>query len=325
MWMKIWLLLNICCIGFVASAQRIQIIDSLSQEPLPFATISFKNGKGTFADGDGRFLFSRKRYPDVDSLAISSIGYQELQLSTASITDTLFMKPSTSQLDAVVVMGSLEGEFDTVEIEPVEHDNYFDSWLPTVESEIAVRFEREDNLPTQISKLLLPVLVEEKPSGKKRRVREFSTMIRLAFYGVKENGAPEYNSNYPNTTIVVTHEVDEIFEADVEFLNLQIPASGLFASIQVLGYTYPDGRLIDAKKYREIQTRRGTEKISTTYRPLLPFTDKIEGKKTYVRRVFLNDKAWQVFDLSYNPNSKLIRSGHDNYGMGAILKVYEKG
>jgi hypothetical protein len=90
-----------------------------------------------------------------------------------------------------------------------------------------------------------------------------------------------------------------------------------------LGYTYPDGKLIDAKKYREIRTRRGVEKVSTTYRPLLPFTNEIEGEKTWVRRIFFNNKSWQPFDLTYNPNSKLVRSGHNNYGMGAVLKVYE--
>ena len=106
-------------------------------------------------------------------------------------------------------------------------------------------------------------------------------------------------------------------------MGIQIPENGIFVAIQVLGYTYPDGRLIDAKKYREIDTRRGVVKVSTTYRPLLPFSDEIDGKKTWVRRIFFNNKSWQLFDLSYNPNSKLVRSGHDNYGMGAILKVYE--
>ncbi|MBF4982822.1 carboxypeptidase-like regulatory domain-containing protein, partial [Nonlabens mediterrranea] len=59
-------------------------------------------------------------------------------------------------------------------------------------------------------------------------------------------------------------------------------------------------------------------------RPLLPFTNEMEGKQTWVRRIFYNNKKWVPFDLNYNPNSSLVRSGHDNYGIGAEFKVFYK-
>ena len=73
--MRILLLLSLLLSIAVTTAQKITVLDSLSKEPVSFATISFGNGKGTFADGDGVFTLSRKRYPDVDSLTVSSIGY----------------------------------------------------------------------------------------------------------------------------------------------------------------------------------------------------------------------------------------------------------
>ena len=83
------------------------------------------------------------------------------------------------------------------------------------------------------------------------------------------------------------------------------------------------GRLAQTKQYREIKTVRGIQKISTSFRPLLPFTNRLDAQKTYVRRIFFNNKKWQIFDKSYNQKSKLIQTGHRNYGMGAEFKVFE--
>jgi len=321
--MKSFLFLSLFLSFWTITAQKITLLDRDSKEPVSFATISFGNGKGTFADGDGVFTLSRKRYPDVDSLTVTSIGYEDLKVAADGIESTLYLDPATAQLDAVIVQARLDGKFEEEEIDAIVHDNYFDCWLPTVESEVAIKFERYDGNPTLLKTLRIPVVLEESQSSNKGKLRAFSTLFRVQFYDVNESGAPRDKSFYPSQTFIITEKSDEVYELDIEELGIQIPQGGIFASIQVLGYTYPDGKLIDAKKYREIRTRRGMEKVSTTYRPLLPFTDEVEGKKTWVRRIFFNNKTWQPFDLTYNPNSKLVRSGHDNYGMGAVLKVYE--
>jgi hypothetical protein len=321
--MKNLLFLSLFLVSWITTAQKITFLNKDTKEPVSFATISFGNGLGTFADGEGVFTLSRKRYPDVDSLTISSIGYEDLKIATESISEIVFLNPSTALLDAVVVQSRLEGKFKEEEIDAIVHDTYFDCWLPTVESEIAVKFERQNGNPTALKTLLIPIVLEESQSSNKRKLRKFSTLFRVQFYNVNPDGSPSDKSSYPSQTFLITEKTDEIHELDIEELRIQVPQNGIFASIQILGTTYPDEKLIDAKKYREIRTRRGMEKISTTYRPLLPFTDEIDGKQTWVRRIFFNNKAWQLFDLSYNPNSKLVRSGHDNYGLGVVLKVYE--
>ncbi|WP_124978891.1 peptidase associated/transthyretin-like domain-containing protein [Nonlabens xiamenensis] len=315
----------ISLIGLLAQgvwAQDVQIKDAESLEPIAFATISFGNGKGTFADDEGSFRFSKKLYADVDSLFFSSIGYADKGVAVNELSDTVLLNQEADELETVVLTTALTGKFKTKEIDEQGHENYFDCWLPTVESEIAVRFDRYEGEPSQIIQLKLPVLVEESQVSKKGKLRRFSTMFRVSFYDVDPDGSPSRKSYYPSKTFIIDQTTEETFELNIEDLKINIPVGGLFASIQVLGYTKPDGKLIKAKKYREIKTRTGVEKVSTTYRPLLPFTDEIEGKKTWVRRIFFNNKTWQLFDLTYNPNSKLVSSGHDNYGMGAEFKVY---
>jgi hypothetical protein len=148
-------------------------------------------------------------------------------------------------------------------------------------------------------------------------------MLRAKFYENK-NGYPGNEINYGNVVFVVTEEdKKELFELDVTERNIFIPQNGLFVAIQVLGTTDEKGVLLQTKKYNEIKTPKGIQKVSITFRPLLPFTNAIQGEKTFVRRIFFNNRKWQTFNLKYNPNSELIVKGYTNYGMGAKLHVYE--
>lgn len=316
------LLLNLLFVLLPLTAQTISVKDKFTQEGVSFATISFGDGKGTIADDEGSFTFSKKLYKDIDSLFISAVGYDELAIPTQQLPTTLLLTPATNELETVMVTVPLKGRFKKERIKGIHHDNYFNCWLPTVESEIAVKWERINNQPTQIQSVSIPIVKEDSQVSKKGKLRAFSTMVRIQFYDAV-NGKPTYRSFYPHKIHIITQKSDDIVEIDIEDLHINIPEGGLYVSIQVLGYTTPDGKLIKAKKYREIDTIHGIQKISTTYRPLLPFHNEEVHRVTWVRRIFYKDKQWVPFDLKYNPNSALVRSGHVNYGMGARLKVYQ--
>ena len=100
--------------------------------------------------------------------------------------------------------------------------------------------------------------------------------------------------------------------------------SGVFVSLQVLGYTNAKGKLLPNKKYQEVKTKRGVVKVSTTFRPLLPFTDAISEKRTFVKRIFLNGGKWILYDKENIANSKLLLEGLNNYGIGLEMEVYQK-
>ena len=301
-------------------AQTITISDSTNQEPIPYATISFGNGLGNFADEDGQFSFTKEKYSDVDSLFISAMGYAEKVVLTATLAETILLNPEVSQLSEVVVSAPKNGKFKLRKHKPVSHADIFTSWLPTVESEVAVLFKRYESKPTQISKILLPINAESKYKSKGKG--KFATIFRVNFYE-NNKGLPGAATGYENVVFSINEKEEKIFALDVSSKSIYIPENGIFISLQVLGYANSKGRLAQTKQYREIKTARGIQKISTSFRPLLPFSNTLISQKTYVRRIFLNNKKWQIFNKSYNQKSKLIQSGHRNYGMGAEFKVFE--
>ena len=302
-------------------SQSTVILDAQTKEPVAFATISFGDGRGTFASDDGRFSFTRKKYADIDSLFISSIGYKEEGISAMNLPAIILLVPETNLLSEVVVSAPKKGKFKTKKLKAETHQDINACWLPTVESEVAVLFNRIEGKSSKIASLQLPINAEAQYKSKGKG--KVSTVFRIQFY---ENDGGKPGLPYPHEKIVflVSDLEDKVFELDILSKRIFIPENGLFASLQVLGYADQEGKLAQSKKYREIKTRAGIKKISTAFRPLLPFSNDRPSQQTFVRRVFLNNKKWQVFDERYNENSNLIQGNHRNYAMGAIMHVYQE-
>jgi hypothetical protein len=318
--MKLLCALLLLCVLPVLG-QKSVILDEQSKEPVSFATISFGDGRGTFAGEDGGFLFTKKKYADIDSLFISAIGYQEKGIATADLPLKILLSPETNFLSEVIVSAPKKGKFKTKKLKAETHQDINACWLPTVESEVAVLFKRIEGKSSKIAKLLLPVNAEAQYKSKGKG--KVSTVFRIQFY---ENSGGKPGLPFPHEKIVflVSDEEDKVFELDILSKRIFIPENGIFASLQVMGYADKEGKLAQSKKYREIKTRAGIKKISTAFRPLLPFSNDRPQQKTFVRRVFLNNKKWQVFDERYNENSNLIQGNHRNYAMGAVMHVYQE-
>ncbi len=309
-------LVSVACFG-----QRVAIVDSLTHEPVPFATISFGDGLGTFADDNGGFSFTKKKYSDVDTLFISAMGYAEKAVLTNALPQMIRLRPEVSQLSEVIVSATKEGKFKMKKQKAVTHNDVFACWLPTVESEVAVYFKRFENRATQIAKLLLPINAEAQYKSKGKG--KFATIFRIQFYE-DQGRLPGRQLGYEEVVFAMDEREDKVYELDVSEKSIFIPEGGLYVSLQVLGYANAQGKLVQSKKYREIKTARGVQKIATSFRPLLPFIKGLPHQRTFVRRIFFNNKKWQVFDKTYNKNSTLIQRGNRNYGMGAEFKVYEE-
>ena len=305
---------------------QISIKEQQTQEPVSYATISFGNGLGIFADDDGMFFFNKKLYPDVDSLHISALGYKDVFLSASSLPETIFMETYTDELDEVVLHAIVNRKFNEETLKPYLDDDYYKCWLPTIESEIAVFFPNNGEELKKISKVLFPITLESKDWEQRKKKNSekkvFSTLFKVKFYK-NENGFPGRELAKDIIVFRVTEKMGDMFNLDVSDHDLFVPDNGFFVSLQVLGYTDAKGKLLPNKKYKEIKAREGTVKIPTNFRPLLPFTDKITDNNTFIKRVFLNGNDWVSFKKGNIDDSTLLRAGLNNYGVGVTYRVYE--
>ncbi|WP_411768187.1 hypothetical protein [Winogradskyella sp. A3E31] len=305
---------------------QIKIVDSISKIPVSYATVSFGNGNGIFADDEGVFVFNKKLYPDIDSLFISALGYKELDLASANIEKQLFLQPQIDQLDEVLLSYTPNRPFETEELEPYLDDDYYNCWLPTIESEIAVFFPNEESSLTQIASVKFPIALESKDWSKRKKKnsdkKKFSTLFKVKFYK-NENGLPGEVLSYQTIVFRATEKDGDFHELDVSGNSIFMQKEGVFVSLQVLGYTDSKGKLLPNKKYKEIKSQSGIVKIPTNFRPLLPFTNEIQPHRTYIKRVFINDNDWTPFKANNGFKSTLLDKGYYNYGIGLTLKIYK--
>ena len=81
------------------------VLDSLDQNPIPFASIYLKSGSGAVSNEEGRF---RLRYHTAeipkDSLFISCMGYKTLSIPLDQLQDSIFyLPPKAIALNSVIL------------------------------------------------------------------------------------------------------------------------------------------------------------------------------------------------------------------------------
>lgn len=253
------------------------------------------------------------------------MGYKELAISTIDLPNTIFLETHTDELDEVIVHVKVDRKFNEETLKPYLDDDYYKCWLPTIESEIAVFFPNNDDKLKKITNVYFPITLESKDWEQRKKKnadkKAFSTLFKVKFYK-NENGFPGKVLTYDNIVFRATEKMGDVFDLDVSEHDIFIPNNGFFVSIQVLGYTDAKGKLLPNKKYKEIKSKDGVVKIPTNFRPLLPFTDKIQKYNTFVKRVFLNGEDWVAFKKG-NMASSLLKAGLNNYGVGVSYRVYK--
>ena len=313
-------------IGNILCAQ-ITVTDSITRYPVSYATISFGNGNGVFADDIGQFYFTKKLYPDIDSLYISALGFKDLNVSANNLPTQLFLKPQADALDEIVIGVKLDRKFKKETLKPYLDDDYYNCWLPTIESEIAVYFPKTTSKDQKISRVLFPIALESKDWAKRNRSnsekKKFSTLFKVKFY-TNNNSVPGRVLTYETIIFRATEKDGDAFELNVDDYDIYIPENGFFISLQVLGYTNKAGKLLPNKKYKEIESKTGgVVKIPTNFRPLLPFTEAIKTKNTFIKRVFISGNNWVKFEKGNSLKSSLVDRGFNNYGIGLTYKTFK--
>ena len=82
-----------------------KILDSTSQKPIPFATISINNNSGVISNSNGEFLlYLNETLSKKDSLIIRCLGYKSKQFLAKTFQDSIIvLSPKSIELDEVLV------------------------------------------------------------------------------------------------------------------------------------------------------------------------------------------------------------------------------
>ena len=109
-----FLLIVLISFNLKAQSKKVKIIDSISFEPVPFATIFFSNNNGIISDENGFFELVPEQFSKKDSLFISSMGFEPKKFSLDIFNDSIIrLSPKTISLKNVIVTNN---QLSSVEI-----------------------------------------------------------------------------------------------------------------------------------------------------------------------------------------------------------------
>ena len=186
------------CVGF---SQNITIQSSQSKSPISYATISFGDGQGIFADDEGTFVFTNKIYPDIDTLYVSALTFKNKTIAASDLSNIILLDEEVSELDEIVLIAK-NRKYKEETLEPYLDDDYYHCWLPTIESEIAVYFTNPNNNKLKrLSSIHFPITLESRNWDQRKKKnadkKPFSTLFKVKFYK-NDNGKPGDELVYDN-------------------------------------------------------------------------------------------------------------------------------
>lgn len=305
---------------------KIIVLDDLTKDPIPFATIIYKDNLGTFTNDNGIFLLDHS----FEKVTIKSIGYKELNIDTNEIKDTIVMSIKPINL-AEIVVTQLHKKFSYSKVDMKTNNDFLKTYLPFAGNEIATLIlENFNSKKSYLTNVRIPtnssiLKVRTKDNTKAREVDEpFCSVFQINFYQ-NENGQPGQLLNYDSTIIKITQKNDKYFEIDFSEKKIIIPNEGVFLGFLAIGRADVNGDLILENPYEEKFTQNGLIRIGLSIRPLIPITDDFESIKTFIRYRFKIDggETWSVFDRYSFSNSKLKNDKVLNLGIGYGLKNFD--
>ena len=81
-----------------------------NKQTIPFATIQYGKNNGVVTNDEGVFVLPEGTLPET-KIKVSSLGYEETELTVSELKDTLFIKPSSIALSEVFLSDkNLTGE-----------------------------------------------------------------------------------------------------------------------------------------------------------------------------------------------------------------------
>ncbi|MDG2368474.1 MAG: carboxypeptidase-like regulatory domain-containing protein [Flavobacteriaceae bacterium] len=219
--MKRFIIFLLFAVNLKAQSTSVKILDSISFNPIPFATVYFSNSSGVISDENGDFELIKNELNDEDSLFISSMGYKKVSYSLNRFNDSIiFLSPKPIELNNVIITNRKLSSQEIIEkIKAAITQNY-----QTDLSENKIFYRREYNSTIEkfeinkfkssidnVNDLLIDSLLLNLPSENKS-----ATEVLSYYYGNLEEDNQKINLIKSRETYKKDNEILESLNSKLE-------------------------------------------------------------------------------------------------------------
>lgn len=272
---------------------RHQILDSRTNEPIPFSAIIIINNEQTsfYSDEKGIFNIDKSK---VDSIQISSLGYVDLKLRTNQLTDTLFVIPKVIQLNEITIK---QNHLSIKKIKPKKAKLLFNL---TPKSQLGILVQNKKNQKNSyLKKIHIPIRNETWTLKK-----PFNSVFKIHLFSNKNN-VPDVPLIDKPFMIFCNQDSKNFIDINLSEEEINFDENGFFICIEMLG---------------EIDNDRNLKKNKLVL-PAFEFTNNESDDiliTTYSKNYFTRNEQWQLIE---ERRSELL--GYINFIVGLTLVTYE--
>jgi hypothetical protein len=265
-------LIFICFTGTLSSqkSETISILDRVTKEAVPFATVYNLNGKtGFYTSPNGEI----KKSFLTDSIEISCVGYYPQKVTIRTSTSIILLEPCFYKIDEVVInpkkyKSSTLGYYKN-KVNPSL------SFAQNGGTEMAVMIKNDLKKEAVLKKIIVALSV----TGASRFNLDFISVFRVNLYEINDQLLiGDIVNKCP--LIFTSKDLMKKTELDVFNKNIVIPDKGVFVAIEWLG-----------------KIDNNTNELEKAYDPLEPFlslTTKPKGTIVYIRNIYSKEN-WKLF------------------------------
>jgi len=226
---QILIIFSILFFNSVYSQSKFLVIDGVTKNPLPHATLRLVNKKEIYITNDNGIIQFNLSKPD--TILITYVGYKSLKyIIVNDIIDTVQLFTTSSTLPDFISKKLIPiGKPITIGLHKYKKNMRFKGFgyhTPNFPgTEIATYLELPiENDQYKLLKIILPTNKIEKKDP-----------LRLHIYSINENGEPF--ENLMNNNVIIDHGFNLIgnIELDVSEQNILLNGRGVFAGIQWIG------------------------------------------------------------------------------------------
>ncbi|ATA75052.1 hypothetical protein CGC52_06240 [Capnocytophaga sp. H2931] len=237
-------------ISFSMYSQTLEgfVIDSLTQEPLPYANISFLDRNiGVSADENGFFKLDISK-KESESVLISFVGYEskvvslEKYVENRKYTQKINLLPTTEVLEEVVLVEKQLQKAKKTDVGTFHKKDVFLNSVP-FGYEKAVFIENKTRKTGQITAVMLYFKSETN-----ELYEQLEAFFRLNFYNVDDRGFPKETLS-KELFLIKPGVKQQKIRVDLSNYGLPFPEKGIFVGVEVINPTekQPKGSLYVTK------------------------------------------------------------------------------
>lgn len=276
---QLFFLLN-CCLNY---AQTIVVVDSLTKEPLAFATIVLDEKEMLYSNEKGVFTLKN----NFENMTISYLGYDDFTSKKQHLKDTIFLSPKPFELQEVTI---------TNHNVPLQKIGYlkrakllYSLPIPPKTELVICITPIEKHINSYIETVEFPLRKIKFYNETDKLYKNVPAVVRVNIYTTK-NKLPDQKI-FSSEPIKFIMSNKELIKVDISSEMIRFSEEGLCFGIEMIGRISQDGEFVEENSYAEpiFTDKNSSDYTAQTYHNVFLGNDNL-----YDMNDFFNEQAFKI-------------------------------